>query len=268
MINLRALAVITCIFALFSVARAASVYSILDTISFVGDITPEDEQKVASILTTYEKGKIRRIRITSDGGSVKAALSIAKLIHKYKLELIVRRRCVSACALLLFPSASRRTVLEGAYLAFHEGTDFRAWQAIVTHVRSGAIVDVKGEAIEESELRAAESVIKETRLEVHDFLTSLGVKVEKISLMTELTSMSVEKVTVRGSASNRQITVDFKPNPSGCMYIVPTREFLTSSGILANEYQVPDRSVIAQDLSVSERSILILSEPSGNLLCK
>ena len=62
---------------------------------------------------------VRRLIISSAGGSYDAPLDLAFLVERHSLELVVDGICFSGCASAVFVAARERTLTETAVLGFH-----------------------------------------------------------------------------------------------------------------------------------------------------
>ncbi|WP_211100306.1 hypothetical protein, partial [Azospirillum sp. B4] len=95
------------------------------TLAFQGEILPRrflpGEHPVgdAELLARHLTPETRTLILESGGGDVAVALDMARLIHERQLDVVVRGRCASACALLPFLAGRRKTVPAGAVLEFH-----------------------------------------------------------------------------------------------------------------------------------------------------
>lgn len=91
-----------------------------------GQIEPGDDDKLLSVLQYRTKHKLRTtiVFLSSNGGSVGAALNMATLIEKLGTTAAVApdNQCESACV-LLFAAASRRLVSHRAMIGVHQARD-------------------------------------------------------------------------------------------------------------------------------------------------
>lgn len=95
---------------------ASSVRVLGDAVIFNGQINP---QAAAEFLRLAQDTDIRRLVITSRGGSVSAALDMAWAIHERGLDVDVPSTCWSSCANYIFPAARRKTVGRPGAVAWH-----------------------------------------------------------------------------------------------------------------------------------------------------
>lgn len=65
------------------------------------------------------RGRISRILIASGGGSVEAALDIAKEIRDLKIDVEVIGDCFSSCANYIFPAGASKTISGRGIVAWH-----------------------------------------------------------------------------------------------------------------------------------------------------
>ncbi|MBB6251776.1 hypothetical protein [Nitrospirillum iridis] len=95
------------------------------TLAFQGEILPrrflpgEHPAGDAELLARHLTPETRTLVLDSGGGDVAVALEMARLIHDRRLDVVVRGRCASACALLPFLAGQRKTVAPGAVVEFH-----------------------------------------------------------------------------------------------------------------------------------------------------
>jgi hypothetical protein len=66
---------------------------------------------------------VRRVVVESEGGPVRFAIPVARLMAPLRVELVVRGRCNSSCANYLLPVARRVTLEPGAMILLHGGMD-------------------------------------------------------------------------------------------------------------------------------------------------
>lgn len=78
--------------------------------------------RIAGLAHAALEHGVRTIRITSGGGDILPALSLARDIHRHHATVIVEGICGGACANYLFLAAAKRTVRPGALVIF-SGTD-------------------------------------------------------------------------------------------------------------------------------------------------
>ena len=63
---------------------------------------------------------IRRIIVDSDGGDAEAALQLAQIIHERGWDVVVRNKCLSACAKYIFPAGKHKIVSPNSWVGIHE----------------------------------------------------------------------------------------------------------------------------------------------------
>ncbi len=81
-----------------------------------GDITEGVAARVAAALAAHPR--VERLHLTSDGGLVEEATSLARLVTARRLTTVVADACVSACT-LVFVHGRRRLLAVGGRLGFH-----------------------------------------------------------------------------------------------------------------------------------------------------
>jgi hypothetical protein len=87
-----------------------------DTVIFKGQI---NARSVAQFLRLLQDPGIKRLVITSRGGSVAAALDMAIAVHERQLDIEVPTTCWSSCANYVFPAAHRKTLGRPGSVAWH-----------------------------------------------------------------------------------------------------------------------------------------------------
>lgn len=97
-------------------AGAASVEASGDAIVFAGQI---NAGTAAQFLQLLQDPGIKRLVITSRGGSVAAALDMALAVHDRQLDIEVPASCLSSCANYIFPAARRKTLGRPGVVAWH-----------------------------------------------------------------------------------------------------------------------------------------------------
>lgn len=93
-----------------------------------GDLTlrgPTDAAMLACV-QRYASPALRRVIVTSGGGDVNSALSIADLLAPLRAEIVVRRECHSSCANYLLPVARRITLEPDSWIILHGSIDGHA----------------------------------------------------------------------------------------------------------------------------------------------
>lgn len=83
---------------------------------FIGPIT---RASVELVKQSSAGRHLSGLSINSEGGDVGAALEIGKLVQDQRLEVEVRNWCMSSCANYVFPSGTRKRIVEGAVVAWH-----------------------------------------------------------------------------------------------------------------------------------------------------
>ena len=81
-----------------------------------GDLTEGIAARVAQVLAAHPR--VERLHLTSDGGLVEEASSLAGIVTARRLSTVVRDTCISACT-LVFVHGRRRYLLAGGRLGFH-----------------------------------------------------------------------------------------------------------------------------------------------------
>jgi len=103
----------------------------LDIALVTGWIDPQFESRLAALLA--HNPQVTVVEIESPGGLASQAYKAAGTLNRRGIELRVRGRCASACS-LLWSSAAKRSLVEGALIGLHSGqltSDFpRALQRV------------------------------------------------------------------------------------------------------------------------------------------
>ena len=96
---------------------AAEITVAKSSITLSGFIEEGDRDKLAAAL---EKARNRKtIILTSEGGFIEEAMSIADLIIDYELDTHVVVKCESACSTILL-AGKKRTMQRGSKLGYHQ----------------------------------------------------------------------------------------------------------------------------------------------------
>ncbi len=99
---------------------SVTLLSSKDQIRYTGQISFEGYQKLED---TYKSANVKpkSIRINSDGGDGLAGILIGRFVRDNNMDVIVKRRCVSACANYVFPAGNKKTLHKDALVIFHGG---------------------------------------------------------------------------------------------------------------------------------------------------
>lgn len=76
-----------------------------------------DEKMVAEVAKNIHK--IDSIVITSQGGETSAAIDLARMIYDNKINVVVKKYCLSGCAQLVLPAANSIEFVENPILGLH-----------------------------------------------------------------------------------------------------------------------------------------------------
>lgn len=90
------------------------------TIYLIGLITPGLARDFKE--ATDHARAIDTVIVDSQGGDMSSALDIANLIHRRKFNIVVDRRCFSACANYLFPAGHMKSLRPQSFLGIHNRT--------------------------------------------------------------------------------------------------------------------------------------------------
>lgn len=93
------------------------VLSTGESIIFSGRITPESAEKFRRKLEAAPQAK--RLLITSPGGDAAAGMAIGRLVFERRLDVEVKRYCMSACANYVFTAGRIKHLAPGAVVAWH-----------------------------------------------------------------------------------------------------------------------------------------------------
>jgi len=95
------------------------------TAVYHGEITPERNRE---FFETAGRRPLKRLIITSDGGSVEAGIELGRRVHDLGLDIEIAGYCLSSCANYVFTAARRKTIREGAVVAWH-GNYIHLWDS-------------------------------------------------------------------------------------------------------------------------------------------
>jgi hypothetical protein len=84
-----------------------------------------DDAAVKQFRKIVDSG-VEKVHLRSPGGTVAAAIEIAREIRKRNIDVVVDGRCASACANYLFVAGRRKSVVGDGILLMHGGASFRA----------------------------------------------------------------------------------------------------------------------------------------------
>jgi hypothetical protein len=93
------------------------VYRDGGTLFIQGVIVPGMDEAARALIDSA----VNTVVLTSEGGETGAAIAIGELISANKLNVVVRRFCISSCANYLFVAGYRKRVEAGSILAWHGG---------------------------------------------------------------------------------------------------------------------------------------------------
>jgi hypothetical protein len=247
-------------------ARAASFSLILDTLAISGPIEPDDELRFSEVAKNGAS-KIKRVRITSPGGNLESSLRISMEIQRLGIPVVVRSRCVSSCAFLMFISGSKRSIRSSGYLAFHEGTSFMFWRAVIDRFRNGAYRRT-GDAITFGEIELANDKINSMMSSISSVYSKQSIDLDMVMRWHDATRPKLEAIDVSGTPDSRVLKFELSDSPSGCLYVVPDKKLLQSIGIDIDDYEMPPRDAIASDLGVAVSKIAFVNLENSTVSCK
>lgn len=113
-------------------------------LEFLGEVTPAAMSKLAAELKAHPEVEV--LQLTSPGGQLIPAESVAKEIAKRHLTTFVPLQCMSACT-MLFLAGQTREVAEGAALGFHRSS--------ISGAGAGSVYELAGNEAMRKELIAA-----------------------------------------------------------------------------------------------------------------
>lgn len=130
------------LFCLASVARATPAAAPKEgtklpekMISMSGFIDARYVAGIAQIASRYPS--IGTLIIDSEGGEVEAAIRLGQLVRNGGWDVVVKNKCLSACANYVFPAGKRKWVLPNSWVGIHEKTRRFNWGDGVAHYVSG-----------------------------------------------------------------------------------------------------------------------------------
>ncbi|WP_462160016.1 hypothetical protein [Pseudoalteromonas sp. GB56] len=140
------------------------------TIIFVG---PTNETNASNLEELLKRKKgYKTLEIHSQGGSVKSGMKIGRLVHDYKLKLVVKELCLSSCANYIATAAESVLVTKGSAIGWHGGAfqDF-----YVTSPRyplwAKVLLFILGHDFEEEELQL-QQISEDWQLQELEFFSS------------------------------------------------------------------------------------------------
>lgn len=81
------------------------------------------DERMEVCVSRYSDDVIKRVIISSQGGSVRSALRIGETIATWHAELVIEGECVSSCANYFVPVASRVVLHPGGAIVLHGSID-------------------------------------------------------------------------------------------------------------------------------------------------
>ena len=89
----------------------------LGTVVYQGALS--ESQQMAFVQQVAARAVITRLRITSNGGSVRAGIALGHWVRNHRLDVEVRGVCQSACANYVFPAGQRQVIAPDSLVAWH-----------------------------------------------------------------------------------------------------------------------------------------------------
>lgn len=144
-------------------------------IVFYGEISRSSGKNLNAILLNDTQQKIKALLIDSVGGDMEGALEMAYAIKKYKLNLVVDGKCMSACANYLFAAAETKRVLPGSVVgihlpSFHANTEKLQFNQIVYNFSDPTILALDETSKEYARKLAAKEKEFATQFKLNDKL--------------------------------------------------------------------------------------------------
>lgn len=124
---------------------------------------------------------INEIVVDSHGGDVESAIEIARIMFKKKLNLVVEGRCLSVCALFLFPAASNKVVLSNSVVAVHEMTS-HILEGNTRREVSGNEIDIE---IQQNSNLVIVNELKNFNMTISKFYNEIGVRPIHYAMFTK-----------------------------------------------------------------------------------
>jgi hypothetical protein len=117
-----------------SIAQSSGVKSSPERIAefkhhYKGSITKE---KVDKFIADRPPGSIKKLIISSDGGSASAGLVLAQWVRRNNLDVEVYLQCHSACANLVFMAGNRKIIGEHSFVSFHGSVEQKDLRALLS----------------------------------------------------------------------------------------------------------------------------------------
>ncbi len=106
-------------------------------ISFAGDVVTYrgyfSFRNLATIEALVGSRPVKTLRIRSHGGSVNAAIDVARWVHRNGIDVIVDGGCLSSCANYVFPAGKEKHIVVGGVVGWHGTVEHRVY--LHTHGR-------------------------------------------------------------------------------------------------------------------------------------
>lgn len=94
------------------------IHTITRYIYFNDEINDENVKYITSEIMDTPLNKLY-LNINSSGGDVRSALKLARVLEKQDTTIIVKDKCLSACAQIILPSAKNVEIWDNAVISLH-----------------------------------------------------------------------------------------------------------------------------------------------------
>ncbi len=174
--------------ACFAAQPPGALVKVLDdeTVIYRGRI---DQLSVSRLIADTNGKRIKTLVIDSQGGELLAGITLGEWVWRERIDVEVRRLCMSACANYVFTAAKRKILSDGALVIWHGGAEqknFREeddfYQRISDRANEGAqLTDAERDYLEKHKRRHENSLMQRkaqraffARIGVDEYLTRLG----------------------------------------------------------------------------------------------
>ena len=100
-------------------AEPATVFVSGNTLRYVGKFSAASTQAFKAATSSIERGRLKRIVISSAGGVTTDAREVATWVHDMGLVVEVDTVCFSSCANYVFPAGKARIIRKNAFVGWH-----------------------------------------------------------------------------------------------------------------------------------------------------
>lgn len=95
-----------------------------DAVTYRGYFTTRNLAVIEALVGAHP---VKTLRISSHGGSVDAAIDVARWVHRNRIDVVVDGGCISSCANYIFPAGKAKHIVVGGVVAWHGTIEHRLY---------------------------------------------------------------------------------------------------------------------------------------------